>query len=74
MYEFWDGYVKNQNTEKKQNYVTWTKFFGLMKDELSRNIMREFAALRAKRYSNLTKNSSEDKKSEDTKKCVIKKI
>ena len=45
-----------------------------MKNELSGNIMREFAALTAKRYSNLTKNNSEDKKSEGTKKYVIKMI
>ena len=40
-----------------------------MKDELVGKIMKEFAALRAKRYSYLT---DENKKAKDTKKCVIK--
>ena len=34
--------------------------------------MKEFAALRAKRYSCLTENNDEDKKAKGTKKCVIK--
>ena len=43
-----------------------------MKDELGRKIMREFIGLRGKTYSYLIDHSSEDKKTKDTKKCVIK--
>ena len=43
-----------------------------MKDELGRQIMKEFVGLRAKTYSYLKYNNVEDKKAKDTKKCVIK--
>ena len=43
-----------------------------MKDELGGNIMTKFAGLRAKPYSYLIDNSSEDKKAKGTKKCVEK--
>ena len=43
-----------------------------MKNDLSRKIMKEFAALRAKTYSYLTGNNDEDKKAKGTKNCVIK--
>ena len=43
-----------------------------MKDELDRKIMKEFVGLRAKTYSYLIDDGSEDKKAKDTKKCVIK--
>ena len=46
---------------------------GLMKDELSQKIMKEFQRLRAKTYSKLTDDNDESKKEKDTKKCVIKK-
>ena len=46
---------------------------GLMKDELSQKIMKEFPRLRAKTYSQLTDDNDESKKKKDTKKCVIKK-
>ena len=54
-----------------------TKVIGLMKDELGRNIMTEFVALRPKTYSYLTysyltDDCEEDKKAKETKKCVIK--
>ena len=48
------------------------KVTGLMKDELGRKIMTKFVGLRAKTYSYLTDDGSEDKKAKDTKKCVIK--
>ena len=48
------------------------KVIGLMKDELGGKIMKEFLALRTKTYSYLTEDCKEDKKSEGTKKCVIK--
>ena len=43
-----------------------------MKDELGRKIMTKFVGLRAKTYSYLIDDSSEDKKAKDTKMCVIK--
>ena len=43
-----------------------------MKDELGRKIMTKLVGLRAKTYSYLIDDGSEDKKAKDTKKCVIK--
>ena len=43
-----------------------------MKDELSGRIMTKFVGLRAKPYSYLIDDNSEDKKAKGTKKCVIK--
>ena len=43
-----------------------------MTDELGRNIMKKFVALRAKTYSYLTDDGNEDKVAIGTKKCVIK--
>ena len=43
-----------------------------MKNELGRQIMKEFVGLRAKRYSYLKDNNHEDKKAKGTKKCVTK--
>ena len=48
------------------------KVIGLMKDGLGGNIMTKFVALRPKAYSYLTDDGKEDKKSKETKKCVIK--
>ena len=48
------------------------KVIELFKDELRGRIMKEFCALRAKTYSYLTDDDSEVKKSEGTKKCMIK--
>ena len=47
---------------------------GLMKDELGGKIMIKFVGLRAKTYSYLVDDGSEDKKVKGTKKCVIKKL
>ena len=47
------------------------KVIGLMKDELGGKIMTEFIGLRAKTYSYLIDDGSEDKKAKGTKKCVI---
>ena len=49
------------------------KVIGLMKDELGWKIMAKFVGLRAKTYSYITDDGSEDKKVKDTKKCFIKK-
>ena len=44
-----------------------------MKDELDRQVIKEFVRLRAKTCSYLKGNSDKGKKAKDTKKCVIKK-
>ena len=49
-----------------------TKVIGLMKDELGREIMTEFATLRPKMYAYKT-GESESKKCKGIKKCVVKK-
>ena len=43
-----------------------------MKDELGRDVMTEFAALRLKTYSYLTDENDENKKAKGTKKCFKK--
>ena len=48
------------------------KVIGLMKDRLDGKIKKQFVGLRAKTYSYLIDDVSEDKKAKDTKKCVIK--
>ena len=45
-----------------------------MKDKLSGNIMTKFAGLRAKTYSYLIDDSSEDKKAKDTKSVIKRKL
>ena len=45
---------------------------GLIKDKLGGKIMTKFVGLRAKTYNYLIDDTSEDKKSKGTKKCVIK--
>ena len=48
------------------------KVIALMKDELGGKIMAKFFGLRAKTYSYLRDDGSEDRKAKDTKKCAIK--
>ena len=48
------------------------KIIGLTKYELGGKIMAEFAGLRAKFYSYLADDRSEDKKAKGTKECLIK--
>ena len=50
------------------------KVIGLMKDELGREIIMEFTALRPKTYSYLTDDHKIDKKAKGTKKCTINKM
>ena len=50
------------------------KIIDLMKDELGRKIITEFATLRPKTYSFVTDDGKEDKKAKGTKKCIIKKM
>ena len=47
------------------------KVIGLMKDKLGGKIMTKLVRLRAKPYSYLIDDGSEDKKSKGTKKCVL---
>ena len=48
------------------------KEFGLIKSGLGGKTMTKFVGIRAKTYSNLINDSSEDAKSKVTKKCVVK--
>ena len=50
------------------------KVIGLMKDELGREIITEFTALRPKTYSYLTDNDKIDKKAKGAKKCTMNKM
>ena len=50
------------------------KIIELMKDKLGGKFMKEFLGLRAKTYSYLIDDGSEDKKAKGTKKSVMKKI
>ena len=50
------------------------KVIDLMKDELGGKIITEFVTLRPKKYSFLTDDSKEDKKTKGTKKCIKKKM
>ena len=49
------------------------KVIGLMKGELGGKIVIKFVALRAKTYSYLIDEGTEDKKAKGTKNCVMKK-
>ena len=48
------------------------KVIGVTKDELGGKIMKKFVGLKAKTYSYLIDDGSEDKKAKGTNKCVIK--
>ena len=48
------------------------KVVGLIKDELGGKIMKKVVGLRAKAYSYIIDDGSEDKKEKGTKMCVIK--
>ena len=48
------------------------KLIWLIKDELGGKVITKFVGLRAKTYSYLIDDGSEDKTAEGTKKCIIK--
>ena len=50
------------------------KIIGLIKDELGWKITTKFVGLRVKAFSYLIDDGSEDKKTKDTKRCVMKNI
>ena len=64
--------TSNYELDKLLPKIKNKKVIGLMKDELGEKIMKEFVGLRAKTYSYLIDDGSEDKKARGTKKCVIK--
>ena len=61
--------ASNFETDKTLPKGKNKKVIGLMKDELGRQIMKEFAGLRAKTYSYLKENNNEDKKEKAQKMC-----
>ena len=71
--ERWFDTSNYDENEKRPLSISKNKHvIGLFKDELGGKIMKEFCALRAKTYSYLINDNSEDKKSKGTKKYVIK--
>ena len=60
------------NYELDRPLVKGKKIIGLMKDDLGGKIIKEPDNLRAKNYSCLLDDVSENKKAEGTKKCVMK--
>ena len=65
--------TSNYELQKRLPIGKSKKVFRLIIDELGGKIMTKFAGLRAKTYSYLLDDGSEDKKEKDTKKPVIKK-
>ena len=64
--------IKNYIGHHQQEKIK--KVIGLIKDKLGEKIKTEFAGLRAKTYSYLIDDGSEDKKAKDIKKYLIKKF
>ena len=62
--------LKSNSIERQLPKGKNKKVFGLMKDELGRNIMTKFIGLRAKTYSYIIDDGSENKKQKGTKNCV----
>ena len=65
-------YTSNYELGRPLSKEKSKKVIRLMKDELSGNIMKKFAILRAKIYGYLIDDGNEDKKAKGTKKFVIK--
>ena len=62
----------DENDERPLQIGKNKKEIGVFKDELWGKIMKEFPALRSKKYAHLMDDDSEKKKAKGTKKCVIK--
>ena len=62
------SYELDRSLTKGKNKIV----IGLMKGELGRKIITKFVGSRAKTYSYLIDDGSEDKKPKGTKKCVMK--
>ena len=62
----------NYELDRPLSKAKTKKVIGLVKDKLGGKIMIEFVGFRAKTYSFLIDDGSEDKKAKGTKKCVIK--
>ena len=60
------------NVQLDRPFPKKKKVLGLMKNKLDGQMRKEFLWLKAKPYSYLKDNKNEDKKTESTKKCVIK--
>ena len=73
MYEFLYDYVKPRYGEKaKLCYMDTDSFIVYITDDLRFFKKRDFDGLRARTYSYLINDGSEDKKTKDTEKCSIK--
>ena len=71
--EKWFGTSNHDESDKRLLPIGKNKKkIGFCKDELRRRIVKEFAGLRAKTYTYLIDDDSENKKAKGTKKCVIK--
>ena len=64
------GYIVYIKTD--DIYIDISEVIGLMKNELDGKIMTKFVGLKAKTYSHLLDEGSEDKKVKSTKKYVMK--
>ena len=62
------SYELNRPLSKEKN----KKVIGVIKDNLGGKLLKEFIGLRAKTFSYLTDDNSEEKKVKGTKKCAIK--
>ena len=62
----------HQTIKSREHIRKKKKVIGLMADELSGRIMKEFVALTPKMYSYLMHDGHVNKRAKDTKKCVIK--
>ena len=64
--------ISNYDNNRPLPIVKNKKAIRLFKDELGRNIMKEFVGLKAKTYAYLMDDDTENKKAKGTKKCIIK--
>ena len=70
--KWFDTSNSDTNDKKPLQMGMNEKAIGVFKDELGGKIMKEFCALRAKTYTYLMDDDSENKKAKGIKKCVIK--